>query len=257
MVGGEGPCEVDVWFVTPSPRGGEVRSPGTGLVDGRHGDRTAGGVLSDGERDRAARFHRPRDREVYVAAHTTLRVLVGARLGIPPQDVPLGRAPCPLCGGPHGRPTVAGEAGLHVSLSRTEGSAAVALSSAVVGVDVESTGRAVTLDDLVVALHPAELPVADRELALRRWVRKEAYLKGLGTGLGIDPAAVDLSTDPAGWRVLDVPTAPGLLAAVAVRSPATGAVTVTEVDLRDLVGGRAPRPSGPDADALAAAPGGL
>jgi 4'-phosphopantetheinyl transferase len=135
---------------------------------------------------------------------------------------------------------VVGGGGLHVSLSRTAGVAAVALSPAVVGVDVESTGRAVTLDDLVVALHPAELPAADRDAALRRWVRKEAYLKGLGTGLGLDPATVDLSADPPGWQVLDVPTAPGLLGAVAVRSPGPAAVTVTEVGLHDLVGGVSP-----------------
>ena len=259
MVGGEGSVEVEVWLVgtaatTPRPGGlagavptGDVL-PGAMLAGAVPSDvppdaALAGAVLADDERDRAARFHRPRDRHAYVAAHTALRVMVGARLGMPARDVRFGREPCPLCGGPHGRPTVAGAGDLHISLSRTEGVAAVALSPAVVGVDLESTGRAVTLDDLVVALHPAELPAADRQAALRRWVRKEAYLKGLGTGLGIDPATVDLSADPPGWKVLDVPTAPGLLGAVAVRSPAPVAVTVTEVGLHDLVGRVSPAPA--------------
>jgi 4'-phosphopantetheinyl transferase len=246
VVGGEGSVEVEVWLVgtaatTSRPRGlaGAV-VPGAVAPDAASPAAVlAGAVLSDDERDRASRFRRPSDRHAYVAAHTALRVLVGARLGLPPHAVRFGREPCPLCGGPHGRPTVVG-GGLHVSLSRTAGVAAVALSPAVVGVDVESTGRAVTLDDLVVALPPAELPAADRDAALRRWVRKEAYLKGLGTGLGLDPATVDLSADPPGWQVLDVPTAPGLMGAVAVRSPAPAAVTVTEVGLHDLVGDVSP-----------------
>lgn len=83
--------------------------------------------------------------------------------------------------------------GPQISLSRTDGLAAIALSHAVVGIDVESLGRAVELDDLVAALHPDELPVAGRRQALRHWVRKEAYLKGLGTGLGVDPATVDVA----------------------------------------------------------------
>jgi 4'-phosphopantetheinyl transferase len=245
VVGGEGSVDVEVWLVgaaatTPRPGG----PAGAVLPDDEPHDAVlAGAALSDDERDRAARFHRPRDRHAYVAAHTALRVMVGARLGMPARAVRFGREPCPLCGGPHGRPTVAGAGDLHVSLSRTDGVAAVALSPAVVGVDVESTGRAVTLDDLVVALHPAELPAADRDAALRRWVRKEAYLKGLGTGLGLDPATVDLSADPPGWQVLDVPTAPDLLGAVAVRSAAPVAVTVTEVDLHRLVGRISPAPA--------------
>jgi 4'-phosphopantetheinyl transferase len=69
-------------------------------------------------------------------------------------------------------------------------------------------------------MHPGELPL-DRAGALRRWVRKEAYLKGLGTGLGIEPATVDLSADPPGWRVRDVDAPDGYVAAVAV---ATGSL---------------------------------
>jgi 4'-phosphopantetheinyl transferase len=193
VVGGEA-VPVDVWLVPSGP------------TDDR--------LLSEDERARASRFRRPADRATYVAAHTALRVLVGDRLGVAPKSVRLGCEDCPLCGGPHGRPTLlglpdepAGSGPLQFSLSRTAGLAAVALSSAVVGVDVEAATRPVGLDDLLAALHPRELPVADRTAALRLWVRKEAYLKGRGTGLGLDPATVDLSSDPPGWRILDVPVA--------------------------------------------------
>ena len=68
--------------------------------------------------------------------------------------------------------------------------------------------------------------MVDRAGALRRWVRKEAYLKGLGTGLGLDPATVDLSVDPPGWQVLDIPAGSGAMSAVAVRTDGPVALTV-------------------------------
>jgi 4'-phosphopantetheinyl transferase len=215
VVAGEA-VPVDVWFV-PSGRSG----------DGD--DEATFGLLSADERARAGRFVRPDDRATYVAAHVALRRLAGARVGLDPAALRLGCDDCPLCGGPHGRPTLLDPpigGGTELSLSRTTDLAAVALSPVVVGVDVEVTTRDVDLDDLLVALHPHELPVADRTAALRLWVRKEAYLKGLGTGLGVDPAGVDLSTDPPGWQVVDLPAGPGVLAAVAVRTTAQVALTV-------------------------------
>ncbi len=196
---------------------------------GGAGDAAAFGLLSADEQARAGRFVRSGDRATYVAAHAALRRLAGPRIGVDPAALRLGSEDCPLCGGPHGRPTLLDQPPGHrteVSLSRTTDLAAVALSPAVVGVDVEVTTRDVDLDDLRVALHPRELPVADRAAALRLWVRKEAYLKGLGTGLGVDPAGVDLSADPPGWQVIDVPAGPGVLCAVAVRSPSPVALTV-------------------------------
>jgi len=205
-----------VWLV-PSGRGDEAE------------DEASLGLLSAGERARAGRFVRPDDRATYVAAHAALRRLAGARVGRDPAALRLGCEDCPLCGGPHGRPTLLDPptgGGTQLSLSRTTGLAAVALSPAVVGVDVEVTTRDVDLDDLLVALHPHERPVADRSAALRLWVRKEAYLKGLGTGLGVDPAGIDLSADPPGWQVVDLPIRPGVLGAVAVRTTAQIALTV-------------------------------
>ncbi|MET9427114.1 4'-phosphopantetheinyl transferase superfamily protein [Streptomyces sp. NPDC003036] len=80
------------------------------------------------------------------------------------------------------------------------------------------------------ALQPAEarelaaLPEAERPAAFARaWVRKEAYLKGIGTGLGRSPSLdyVGTGPDPAdgppGWRVSDVVVPEDFTAAVAVR----------------------------------------
>jgi 4'-phosphopantetheinyl transferase len=204
---------VEVWMVRPAP--------------------VADDVLDIAERARAAQLHRPQDRQGYVAAHVALRALAGARLGCSPAAVRFERAPCPLCGGPHGRPVLA-DGDIEISLSRTGGMVAIALSPVVVGVDVERVDRPVGLDDLVVALHPAELPMASRAAALRLWVRKEAYLKGRGTGLGVDPATVEVTGDPPGWRITDIDAGPELVAAAAVRSDEAVSMTVTPVDVRDL-----------------------
>ena len=146
------------------------------------------------------------------------RRLVAARTGLEPGAVAFAHDPCPVCGSAdHGRPVVVG-GGAEVSLSRTAGLVGAAASSAVVGLDVEATERPVTLDDLLPALHPAErVDGIDRSAALRLWVRKEAYLKGLGTGLGLDPATVDVRDDPPGWRIVELDVGTAHVAAVAVR----------------------------------------
>nr|WP_155073815.1 4'-phosphopantetheinyl transferase superfamily protein [Streptomyces taklimakanensis] len=185
--------------------------------------------LSDAERKRAASFVRPRDAVTYLSAHIALRRLLGAYLRVPPREVAFVREPCPGCAEPHGRPAVAFPSPpLHFSLAHSHGMAAVAVSTAVVGVDVERLPRDETVEVCTPALHPGERaelesapPEGRRELFGRIWTRKEAYLKALGTGLSRDPALDYLGTDPGrrppGWTVLDVPCGPRHNAAVVVR----------------------------------------
>ncbi|MFJ5551409.1 4'-phosphopantetheinyl transferase family protein [Streptomyces sp. NPDC093225] len=217
----------------------------------RVGGRPVGDALLDAaERDRAARFVRPADRERYRAAHVGLRVLLGAYLGVPPEAVPLVREACPVCGGPHGRPAIgavagggpvdgggsggdaAGGTGLHFSLSHSGDTALVAVARVPVGVDVEELPDAAALADLLLALHPLEaaelgaLPEADRPAAVARlWCRKEAYLKGTGTGLSEGLADPYIGTAPGpvrlpGWTVRTTTAPPGYAAAVALADPA-------------------------------------
>ncbi|MEU3146811.1 MULTISPECIES: 4'-phosphopantetheinyl transferase superfamily protein [unclassified Streptomyces] len=193
--------------------------------------RDARELLDAEERDRARAFLRDRDRDAYVVAHAALRDVLSALLGVPADALPLTREPCAGCGGPHGRPVLR-MPGVHFSLSHSGDLVMVALAPAPVGVDVEGLATARAVLGAQSALHPAEadelalLPAHERPVAFTRaWVRKEAYLKGLGTGLVRDPALDYVGTGPLptapapGWTVRDVLVPAGYAAAVALRTP--------------------------------------
>ncbi|MEU5999367.1 4'-phosphopantetheinyl transferase superfamily protein [Streptomyces sp. NPDC047197] len=196
------------------------------------------GVLDAQEVRRAAGFQDPAARTRFVTSHVGLRVLLGARLGTAPQDVVLVRERCgmPGCEKPHGRPAVAGHPGVHFSLSHAGDAVLYALAASPVGADIESLELAgAGLERLARRLHPAErraldtLPATVRQEALLGcWVRKEAFLKGIGTGLpgGVGAHHVGLAAAlappwtppvPEGWAVLDVPAPEGHHAALALR----------------------------------------
>ncbi|WP_225849652.1 4'-phosphopantetheinyl transferase superfamily protein [Streptomyces sp. HPF1205] len=192
------------------------------------------GELDEDERGRAAGLLRTGDRVRYLSAHVALRRLLSAYTGVPPGSLRLGRDRCPCCGGPHGRPVLLDASRQPVpglpqfSLSHSHQVAVVAVARAAVGVDVRRVPSARTVRLCLPDLHPAErselaaVPGRHRPVAFTRlWTRKEAYLKGLGTGLRRDPAADYLGARgearPPGWSVADVPGPAGHLAAAAVR----------------------------------------
>ncbi|MFJ9428741.1 4'-phosphopantetheinyl transferase family protein [Streptomyces sp. NPDC101490] len=187
-------------------------------------------LLDPDERARCHGFVRSVDRDRYRVGHVVLRELLGAYLDGDPAAVRLVREPCPGCGGPHGRPAVAGGP-LHFSLSHSGGAVLLGFADVPVGVDVETEPDAEATQDITAVLHPAEraeiagLSPRDRPGAVARcWARKESYLKGVGIGLGEDPARTYVGTGPApgavpGWTLTDVPVLPGYAAACAVRTP--------------------------------------
>ncbi len=189
----------------------------------------AGEVLDAAEQERAARLLRPADRHRYLASHLGLRVLLGSYLGLAPHEVTLVRETCPCCGGPHGRPAVAGGP-IHFSLSHSGDVAYLAFAGVPVGIDVEETPSAEAMADVLPLLHPAEiaelnaLPEADRRTGLARvWCRKEACLKAEGTGLalGLTDPYVGSAPAPApipGWTLRDLPAPADYAAALAVRA---------------------------------------
>ncbi len=60
------------------------------------------------ETARAAAFVFPADRHRYQVAHVMLRRVLAGHLGTEPGRLTFGRQPCPACGGPSGRPVLAG-----------------------------------------------------------------------------------------------------------------------------------------------------
>ncbi|UNZ16735.1 4'-phosphopantetheinyl transferase superfamily protein [Streptomyces sp. 891-h] len=187
--------------------------------------------LSAHEQERAAAFVRQADRDRYVVAHLALRRELGALLRLDPAEVRLTRADCPVCGGPHGRPTVPGDP-VHFSLSHAGDVVMMAFAAVPVGVDVEEYPRVASARETMSALHPreqAELAAVEDAEALpavfaRCWTRKEAYLKGTGSGLGEDLSVTYVSAldEPApvpGWQLTDLPAPSGYAAAWALRQP--------------------------------------
>ena len=238
--------------LTGDPSNGDAPAGDTLAGDSLAGGPTAGGtagpsgpsgvldLLDAEERARAAAFVHDADRIRYIAAHVALRRLLGDATGRPPRDLVLIREPCPRCGEPHGRPALADPPRpLHFSLSHGGDLVLIGIAEVPIGVDVEGLPQGETVAELASVLHPGEqtelasLP-ADQLVPgfARLWTRKEAYLKGLGIGLGRDPSADYLGTaglapNPPGWTVTDLPTDdPDHAAALALRGGSTAEVRV-------------------------------
>lgn len=252
---------VDVWTAPARARAGTdvVGAPGAG---------TAGwaDVLDDAERARAHALPAA-VAERFVLGRVLLRAVLGQHLACDPAAVRLD-VRCARCGGPHGRVRVAGPLGdaataPHVSLTRSGPLVAVALSVHVpVGVDVESVAAVSAAPVADVLLSPEELdahralatdpgadPAAGAARLARAWVRKEAALKALGTGLAADPTAWALrppehrlpgvdALAPGGVAVADLDLGAGLAGAVAVVSAAASGLEVRRHDAGSVLGGR-------------------
>ncbi|MFD1247843.1 4'-phosphopantetheinyl transferase family protein [Nocardioides ginsengisoli] len=201
-----GEAEVGVWALP------------TDAIDGDELDAVRA-WLDEGEREQASSYVRAELRHAYEIAHAAARLVVGTVMDARPEDVVWGRHACPGCGEPHGRPRAEG-ASIEFSLSHTPGMVLVAVAERPVGVDVERLP-----DDpvaLAKLLHPREteeIEAAARGTLdggrasvrfTRAWARTEAYLKGIGIGLGRDPHLDYLGTDEApartlgAWEVRDI-----------------------------------------------------
>ena len=169
--------------------------------------RRQGEVLSHEEAERAARFVFPGLGEAWAGAHVLLREVLGRATLIPAADVR-------ICVGEFGKPSVDG---VEFSLSHTGSVVLIGLGDLPLGVDVEKIPEERTVDQVGSSFHPREtaelldLPADERPEAFARvWVRKEALLKAIGTGLsrGISRDYVGAGTVPgtpiSGLRIHDV-----------------------------------------------------
>ncbi|MEU8735312.1 MULTISPECIES: 4'-phosphopantetheinyl transferase family protein [Streptomyces] len=240
------PPRLSLWLVRPPP------------PDSPAASRLAARELDAAEVRRAELYLRPQDRVQYLAAHIALRRILAAATGYPPERLRLGRAPGPASARGTGRPVLWDPpVPLHFSLSHSHGLILIGTAAVVVGVDVQRTPTIDTVRLCGPTLHPAEwrelarLPERSRPAAFAQlWTRKEAYLKGLGTGLRRRPALDYLGdgTDagaparPSGWIVRDVRVGPRHAAAAVLATGAEPLITLSSLPVACLYDGPAGAP---------------
>ncbi len=185
-------------------------------------------LLSRDERERAARFLQPVDRDRFVMARGFLRTLLGAYTNADPRAVRFDY-------NPHGKPALFADKNpneIQFNLSHSDDQALLAVTqNRPVGVDLERVAPDFDCRPLIRRflspseqagfdnLPPNELP----EAWFRFWTIKEARAKAVGTGLA---AALNpkLSASEAQWNVETFTPCSGYAAAVAVRGEVTNLV---------------------------------
>ncbi len=180
------------------------------------------GVLTPDER---AHVQRVREgRATAVLSRGLLRLVLARYLHLSPAEIEIDRS-CPDCGRSHGRPRLRKRPEMPteaVEFSVSHGGdllvLAFAAGKAPVGVDVEPIGA---LEDVGAELLDFTLTAAERlrlravpalqrrRFFLHHWTAKEAALKALGAGLGVEPQAVALPSWPiAGKASVTLPGLP-------------------------------------------------
>ncbi|MEZ0071733.1 4'-phosphopantetheinyl transferase superfamily protein [Planotetraspora sp. GP83] len=138
-----------------------------------------GGTLTEAERTRAERFTRKQDRLDFVAAHLLVRHCAAEILGTRACMLTVVQR-CDHCGQAHGRPWLAEEPALSISLAHTSGYVCAAAGPGRVGVDAEHATDGPADENLAaLALTPSESALVGRDnrKLIRQWVRKEALVK--------------------------------------------------------------------------------
>jgi 4'-phosphopantetheinyl transferase len=194
-------------------------------------------LLCSDDRVRRDHFATIAQRNAFTVAHGATILILAAATGRDPRDLLIEHAPCSGCGEPHGKPMLGGDAsGVFFNIAHSSELALVAVSTEEVGIDVEDQLSAADLEADECWLSQTEserltwVSLAERQAELlRTWVRKEAYLKGDGTGLNTDPQTITLVRKHSGWgrsggdelkcgwHVFDLDLGPGSVGALAIR----------------------------------------
>ena len=190
-------------------------------------------LLSAEERVRAARYRFEHSRAAFVRGRAYLRRILASHLRTRPQDVPLRTSPA-------GKPFVPGSE-VHFNVSHSGGLFACIVSwKREVGIDIEQM-RTISHMAEIAGRYFARAEVdtwrrlpepARRAAFFRCWTRKEAYLKGCGSGFTHPPQSFDVSLlpghppalrahrafpeDQAVWSLMDIPVPQGYWATLAI-----------------------------------------
>jgi 4'-phosphopantetheinyl transferase len=232
MGGRDGPAlrdRVEIWLTEPD----SLRDPAMA--------RACAALLSEDERQKAARYLFERDRDLCLASRALLRTALSRHADVAPQD-------WRFVANEHGCPRIAPgvtDLPLRFNLSHTEGLVACAITlDREIGVDVETLDRKTDVE----AVSGQYLAPDERASVLRKsgteqrerfyqfWTLKEAYIKAREKGLAIPLSdfayrleggprieiafAPSLDDDAASWQfLLGRPTERHILATAVRRGP--------------------------------------
>jgi len=143
-------------------------------------------VLSEDEQTRAQRFHREQDRNRFIKARGSMRLLLGFYLATPPEDLV-------FVYGPQGKPFIASPASvLTFNLSHTGNMALLGISrEAAIGIDLERVKEKPNFHALARRVFDTtiqqELSQLDgsalAEAFFFHWTAYEARMKAIGNGI--------------------------------------------------------------------------
>ena len=142
------------------------------------------GVLSENERKKALAFIFLEDRNSYITAHALLRTSLSLHFRVSPSDWIFRNSQL-------GKPKQVNLSNkVHFNLSRTREMVCCVLSSAPVGIDIESFDALDNCKDFILILDAKEAnaikPLSESEKRLHAiiyWTLKESFLKGMGVGI--------------------------------------------------------------------------
>ena len=155
-------------------------------------------TLSEGESQRAARFHFTKDRDHYIVSHGGLRDILARYLRCEPGQLNFST-------GEYGKPALIPDKGLEFNLAHSGNYALIAITCGrKIGVDVEHIRQNMEFERIANRFFsPNEiselmtLPPDQREVAFFNcWTRKEAYIKAQGLGLSLPLDSFDVSLTP-------------------------------------------------------------
>lgn len=165
-------------------------------------------LITPEERKRAERLLDREQGTRRAAARGVLREILAEYLGVAPEGITIAT-------GEHGKPFVPG-AGIHFNLSHSGDLILIALAQREIGIDLEAIRSDLPWEPLARQFFsPGEcaalfsLSPSDRLAAFYRiWTRKEAYLKGVGSGFSRSCSEFEVSSLPGEYRLLRHRTAP-------------------------------------------------
>lgn len=205
--------ECAIWWASPLPNSPEYVA-----------------LLDEPERGRHQAYRQEIDQRRFLTGRVMAKTVLGERLGRPAEEVRFD-ATCEDCGKPHGKPRLEG---VEFSISHSGDRIGLAVTTAPVGLDVETENRRADDSLISYALNETEqkalagLSPEERASAFfQYWTRKEALMKATGKGLKIPLQAITLdgarladsthaALTPSGTWLADLTPGEGYRAAVAV-----------------------------------------